>query len=147
APPSTRGGFVTPGSTHDSNGAASSASAVVLLVDDDPQFRAALKRGLSGRGYRVTTAGSAEEALEVLRGTEIDVVVTDLRMGARSGIDLIRTVGAEYPRTKSILMSGDAQASETNEALSLGALQVLQKPFSPYDLATVVDAAVSERSS
>lgn len=122
------------------------SSAFVLLVDDDPQFRAALKRGLSNRGYRVATAGSAEEALEVMSGVTVDVVVTDLRMGTQSGLDLIRAVGAQFPATRSILMSGDVVSAEREEALALGALQVLEKPFSPHELARVVDAAIAPPS-
>ena len=123
-----------------------SSSASILLVDDDPQFRAALKRGLSSKGYRVATASSAEEALEVLLSLTVDVVVTDLRMGARSGLDLIRAVGSRYPSTRSILMSGDILTTERDEALALGAASVLDKPFTPYDLARAVDAAVAQVS-
>lgn len=122
------------------------STACVLVVDDDVHFRNAIKRGLLGQGYRVATAGSAEDALEVLGGMAVDVVVTDLRMDGQTGLDLIRALGTHYPRTRSILMSGDLQAPERDEALALGAASVLHKPFSPLELASAVNAALARSS-
>ena len=128
------------------HGAVRKSAVSVLLVDDDPHCRAALERGLASRGYRIATAESAEQALEVLGGSPVNVVVTDLRMPGQDGLELIRTVCSRYPETRSILISGNIQPSERTRAFALGASDVLDKPFTPLELAKAVDAAVRDSS-
>jgi len=64
----------------------------ILVVDDQPATLEVLQRNLFSQGYQVYTAPGAIEAIEVLKSTTIDLVITDLKMPKISGLDLIRTV-------------------------------------------------------
>ena len=62
--------------------------ATILVVDDERDVREILEDYLTGHGYGVVTAASAEAALEVLEGTTVDLILTDVHMGAMSGVEL-----------------------------------------------------------
>jgi CheY-like chemotaxis protein len=114
----------------------------VLIVEDDQQFRSAVVRDLVHRGYEVTSAVSVQDALTRLRQGAFDVVLTDLRMDDRDGIDLLEELSELSPRTRSILMSAHASARDHQRAMDLGAVQVLCKPFSSAELMRAIQQAI-----
>ena len=71
----------------------------VLVVDDEPQMLIAIHETLRRRGYEITTAGSAREALCRLREKYYHLVITDMRMPEMSGLDLLKKVKASTPQT------------------------------------------------
>jgi len=87
---------------------ARSPSARVLLIDDDPLLLRSLSGLLSADGYRVLQAGSAEEALEVLEVSEVDVVFSDIALPGMDGEQLVERIGERWPdlSTRVILASG-----------------------------------------
>jgi CheY-like chemotaxis protein len=113
----------------------------VLVVEDDTTFRSALARDLGSRGHRVTMAGGVDDALAALAGTPFDVLLTDLRLGGRDGIDLLKRARMVAPATRSILMSGFASARDYQRAIELGAVRVLCKPFSSAELNQAIEHA------
>lgn len=113
----------------------------VLVVEDDPVFRSSIARDLVRRGLTVHVATSADEALAQLEGTAFDVLVTDLRLGGRDGIDLLKRARTAAPRTRAVLMSGFATARDYQRAIELGAVRVLVKPFTSAELHQAIEHA------
>ncbi|WP_394831290.1 response regulator [Pendulispora rubella] len=114
----------------------------VLVVDDDLQFRETLVRHLTGQGFDVSSAQSVDEAITLLERRPADVVLTDLRLGVRDGIDLIATIRSRSIAARTILMSAFATARDYQTATELGAVRVLCKPFTPEDLLDAIRQAI-----
>jgi CheY-like chemotaxis protein len=114
----------------------------LLLVEDDADFRGALVRTLGQQGFdEVVEVASVEDALDALKRRAFDVVLTDLRLGERDGIDLIQSVRQSYPAARPILMSAYATARDVQVALQQGAVTVLCKPFTADELRAAIQQA------
>lgn len=117
----------------------------VLVVEDDADFRSALVRTLGQQGFdQVAEVEGVEEALSALGAQPFDVVLTDLRLGERDGIDLIHSVRQAHPSVRPILMSAYATARDVQVALAQGAVTVLCKPFTPEELRAAIQQAVEQ---
>ena len=105
-----------------------SSAHAILLVDDNVHGMVARRRVLLDLGYKVQTASSAEEALALISagGTTFDVLVTDFKMHAMNGIELIQRVKALSPGTRNILLSGFVEPLGLTEETT-GADAVLSK--------------------
>jgi CheY-like chemotaxis protein len=114
----------------------------ILIVEDDAQFRAAVARDLTHRGFDVSAVDSVAEALAKLHERGFDVLLTDLRMSERDGIDLLGQLNEVAPYTRTILMSAFATARDHQRAIELGAVQVLCKPFTALELTQAIQQAV-----
>lgn len=114
----------------------------VLVADDDNGFSAAIARHLVASGYQVKTVGSVKDATNLLGEEHIDVVLTDLRMGDRDGIDLLAACKEARWPARAILMSAYATAKDYETAIKLGAVRVLCKPFTPQELVQAIREAV-----
>ncbi|MHA2369268.1 MAG: response regulator [Candidatus Hodarchaeales archaeon] len=101
----------------------------ILVVDDDAVFLDKMKKNLSIDRHSIATALSGEEALEILKQTTFDLVITDLRMKEVSGIDLIRKMRMNGIDTNSIVLTGYGTISSAVEAMKLGAFDYLLKPL------------------
>jgi CheY-like chemotaxis protein len=121
--------------------ALSRAKISLLMVDDNVMGLQARKAVLEELGYRVTTAGSAEDALETLTGgPAFDIVITDFKLPAKNGVDLIKEILARKLPVFTVLLSGFVEAMGLNEA-NTGADVVLQK--SSHELAHLVRSVKS----
>jgi CheY-like chemotaxis protein len=114
----------------------------VLVVDDDAPLGRALARELRQNGYDSVPVSGYDEALERLAEQSYDVLLTDLRMGDKDGLDLILAIAASFPGTRPILMSAYATARDSERAKELGAVRVLCKPFETSDMLQAVERAV-----
>jgi DNA-binding NtrC family response regulator len=101
-----------------------------LIVEDDPKIRAQLLFQLRDAGFSPTTAESAEEALLALRRTRPDLLLLDVRLPGKSGIDLVRELVAGPGLPPTIILSGEASIREVVDALQLGVHDFIEKPFS-----------------
>ena len=119
--------------------------AVVLVVDDEEGIREALAEFLKADGHSVYTASKASQALEKVKQTEIDVVVTDIIMPEISGIELAQKLRELSPLTKSILITGRPALETATEAVRLGVFDYLSKPLDQGSVCRVVRAAVTIR--
>jgi CheY-like chemotaxis protein len=104
----------------------------VLVVDDDPSVRTTVALLVRRGGYIVSEAQSAWDALEILRGGEVRLVLTDVRMPVMSGTELLHAVRALHPNIPVVLMSGYARG-ELDESIQ-SADGFLLKPFEHRDL-------------
>lgn len=111
----------------------------ILVVDDEPALRRVLRRALEQAGYTLHTAGSGEEACDVLRHHDVDAVLMDLRMPSMSGQTLYHVIASRWPHLapRIIVMSGDPEAEDHAGWLALHNLPVLEKPF---QVAQVIEA-------
>jgi two-component system, OmpR family, phosphate regulon response regulator OmpR len=108
-------------------------AAHLLVVDDDSRIRGLLTRYLSANGFRVTAAGSAEEARRHLAGMAFDLLIIDVTMPGESGMEL-----TEHLREKSdvpiLILTARSEAESRIRGLELGADDYLAKPFEPREL-------------
>jgi DNA-binding NtrC family response regulator len=100
----------------------------ILVVDDDPRLRDSLRRALVRLGHDVVEAGALEEALERL-ATPVDLLVTDIRLGTGSGLDLIAQARRDSLAARIVAMTGFGSISVAVEAMRLGADDFIEKPF------------------
>lgn len=119
----------------------------ILLVDDEPVILGLLGKMLCGAGHEIATAANGVEALKLARGTHFDLVITDLVMPEKEGIETIMDLHRETPTTKIIAMSGGGKGSAEDymaPARLLGAARTLTKPFSEQELRDAVASVLSE---
>jgi DNA-binding response OmpR family regulator len=118
----------------------------ILIVDDEPKVGFFLKKSLelSQDNCRVSTARSGKQALEVLETSEIDLLITDLRMPGISGLELIRRVRESSPQTRTILITAYGSDKVKVEARRLEVYRYVAKPFNVRDFTGVVDQALKE---
>jgi len=119
----------------------------VLIVDDDLQLRKALTRALKVYGFETDSAGGYGEALACLARRPYDVVITDLRMGDRDGLDLLAALRDSSYSARPILMSAYASAKDSQRALELGAIRVLCKPFEIREMIDAIERALDSSTS
>jgi CheY-like chemotaxis protein len=115
-------------------------SATVLVVDDEADLRFTVGLGLELDGYRVLTASSGEEALEVVAAESPDAIVLDLRLPGIDGWEVLRRLGdsGAFPRIPVILLSAQVDNATAARAVDLGVHAHLAKPFSTSELSGVL---------
>jgi two-component system response regulator HydG len=117
----------------------------ILVVDDQRNMRTTLAIMLRGAGYEVDEASDGEAGAELGAAGAYDLVVTDLRMGASSGIDVLRAVRKSFAITEVIVMTAYGTIESAVEAMRLGAHDYIQKPFTEQELLMKVDRALAKR--
>ena len=100
----------------------------LLLVEDDAVFAGAMARALRARGFEVTIAGDAADALQCVRALLPDYAVVDLKLGEDSGLALIPELHAAVPSMRILLLTGYASIATAVEAIKRGAHDYLAKP-------------------
>lgn len=107
----------------------------VLLVDDEAAMLSALQRQLRGTGYEILLADSGQEALDILATTEVQVVISDVRMPEMTGDELMTRIKHRHPEVVGILLTGYAELNAVIRVLNEGAVfRFLQKPWEPEAL-------------
>jgi CheY-like chemotaxis protein len=120
---------------------AAQPSPVVVVADADAEIRDTVAGFMSARGYRVEAAADPDAAAGLLVGRKVDVLIADLAMRDRRGIELLTFARASAPATRSIAIAADATARDRDAALRLGAVRVLAKPLSLLELADAIGLA------
>ena len=122
----------------------------ILLIEDDDAIRQLLMENLARDGHAVTTAGNGREGVERFRPGAYDLVITDLVMPEKEGIEVVQDLRARDPGLKVLAMSGGGHfgAAETYLRLAslLGAGRVLAKPFTPAQFLAAVKEALKEET-
>ncbi|MBL0169079.1 MAG: response regulator [Propionivibrio sp.] len=114
----------------------------LLLVDDEPDILNSLKRLLRRSGYRILTAGSAAEGLELLALNSVQVIVSDQRMPNMSGSEFLGRVKILYPDSMRIVLSGYTEVAALTDAINRGAIyKFVTKPWNDDDLRRVIREA------
>ena len=107
----------------------------VLAVDDEPNILAALRRLFRSTGWRILTAGHAEEALALLAKEPVDAVLSDMRMPGMDGVQLLERVSLGWPSTARLLLTGEVDLGSTIAAINRGRLhRYVTKPWNDDEL-------------
>ena len=114
----------------------------ILVVDDEPQIRSMLRESLTRAGFDVSEASDGKEAIEILRKSSFDVVVADILMPEKDGLEVIMYLQRESPLTKCVAMSSPSNRVFLQSAQLLGATRVVEKPFTPADIEAAVRDAL-----
>jgi two-component system NtrC family response regulator len=122
------------------------ASIRILVVDDDDSLRRVMEVRLQQEGYTVSVAASGEEALDLLSEEPIDLVLSDVRMPALSGLDLLKAIHTQQPETIVILMTAYATIESAVEAVKAGAYDYITKPVGVDELRLLLSRALEHRS-
>ncbi|MGE0324650.1 MAG: sigma-54-dependent transcriptional regulator [Polyangiaceae bacterium] len=118
----------------------------ILVVDDEEGLREFLVEALELSGHEVTPAETAEQALGQAANSHFHVVISDLRLPGKSGIDLLRQLRQDAPDTQVVMLTAHASVESAVDAMRLGAFDYLEKPIgSPAELRLVVDRALEKR--
>lgn len=121
-------------------------TARVLLIDDDPNVLEALAITLEHGGYSIATASSGNMGLRLAEEEAFDLVITDIIMPDKEGLEVMMQLRHQKPGLKVIAMSGGGRLSPEpylNMATALGARKVLAKPFSASELVAAVEEVTS----
>jgi DNA-binding NtrC family response regulator len=113
----------------------------LLIVEDDEDYRKTVTRWFLRRGYRVQEASTADDALDRFQRQQFHVGVFDLRMPGKSGLELLQQIKELSPETEVVLLTGEGTIETAVEAMKLGALDYLLKPFPLTELESVVQRA------
>ncbi|MFQ5821860.1 MAG: sigma-54-dependent transcriptional regulator, partial [Candidatus Heimdallarchaeota archaeon] len=113
----------------------------ILVVDDAPNTLEVLQRNLTSRGYKVFTAPSVAEAINILDSTPIDLVITDIKMPKVSGYDLVRHLQENFKNTEVMVITGYPTVEGAVKAVKSGAEEYLTKPFTDEELHSAVRRA------
>ncbi len=113
--------------------------ASILIIDDDASIRVFLRRVLEADGHQVREAANGDLGLLQYRAAPSELVITDLLMPERDGMEVIRALAKDYVGVQIIAMSGAAGKGHLLDvATLLGARQVIRKPFTPEEIRRVV---------
>jgi DNA-binding NtrC family response regulator len=116
----------------------------ILVVDDDAIVIKSCKRILEAEGFEVSSAPSAENALEAMKTFDFDLMLIDVKMPKRDGIYLMREIKKNWPEIPTIVMSGYPTPETITEVLRLGATLFIPKPFRPDELVKSVREAIKK---
>ncbi len=111
----------------------------VLVVDDEPLMLRFIAEVLKRQGKEVTLAQNGEEAIRILETETFDLVISDMKMGKLSGLDVLKGVKKNSPGTLVILATAHGTIESAVEAMKLGAFNYLIKPFSPESLEGILE--------
>jgi len=118
----------------------------ILLVDDEPRMRSSLRQLLDGEGRDIVECGTGEDALTVLKGHDIDLVLLDINLPGISGLDVMEWITNFNTSTRVIMVSADANIDSAIRALRGGAVEFIRKPYDLEEIQHKVGDAL-QRSS
>ena len=118
----------------------------ILIVDDDINILELLQRHLHSLSYHTYKAVSVKEAVAILRDTEIDLLITDLKMPEVDGFQLIQFASEHYPNMPKLVVTGYPSVQDALSAIKSGAIDYLVKPFTKEELKQGVEKSLSTKT-
>jgi CheY-like chemotaxis protein len=119
----------------------------ILIIDDEPVTRAMLQEMLKQAGHETVSAVNGTEGVKQYLDKPADLVITDLFMPEKDGLEVIKELRMQFPAVAIIAMSGKAVGGKMlSVAHALGAVEVLQKPFTSVELLSIVDKVLRHES-
>lgn len=115
----------------------------ILVVDDEKNIRTTIRYTLEGDGHSVDTAMNGEEALQKIGEDSYALVLLDLRMPGINGMELLSKLRNDYPQTHVAIISAHGNVVNAVEAMKLGAVDFVQKPFSPQEIRDLVNGILA----
>ena len=118
----------------------------VLLVDDEPDFVESLSQSLQIRDFDVKTSLSGDEALDLIQKQDFDVIVLDVLMPGKDGIETLKEIKTIKPLLNVIMLTGNTTVETAIEGMKLGAYDYLMKPTETEDLVEKITRAHNLKS-
>jgi DNA-binding response OmpR family regulator len=118
----------------------------LLIIEDDPSLRDSLHRTLRGKNYIILAAEEGGEGMKLMQKHAVDIVLIDMFMPGKEGVETIRELRRSYPHVKVIAMSGGGTKGEVDVlqvAKVMGCRHTLVKPFSGEDLIKAIEAQLA----
>lgn len=115
----------------------------ILIVDDDINILEVLQRHLRSWNFHTYKAVSVKEAVQILRDTQIDLLITDLKMPEIDGSELIKFVAEHYPRIPKLVVTGYPSVQDSLAAIKSGVADYLTKPFTKDELRGAIDKSLA----
>jgi len=123
----------------------SEKQATILIVDDEEMVRRLLHQKLSSEGYQCQEADGAAQALDKLSSNAVELVLLDIRMPGKSGVELLPEIKASYPDTAVIMATAITDTNIAIQCMKQGAYDYLTKPFNLDEVVLSVDRALEKR--
>lgn len=117
----------------------------ILVVDDEKNILLTVRHALEPRGYEVTSAATGEEALRLLEQQVFDLMLLDLKLPGVDGMSVLKEASEKQPHVPVIIISAYGTVGNAVEAMKLGAIDFLEKPFSPEELREAVRRILARR--
>ena len=119
------------------------AATKIIVVDDENRICSNIEKILGKSNFEVTSATSAQEALEKMAQDSYSILISDIVMPGMNGLELLKLVKKEWPLTKAIMMTAYASTDTAVKAIRMGALDYIPKPFTPDELRLIVDKTLA----
>jgi two-component system response regulator PilR (NtrC family) len=119
----------------------------ILVVDDELSMREFLSILLEKKGHQVFTAGDPKRGLEIAKNQDINLVITDIRMGEMSGLDLLRELKDLFPDLPVLIITAFASPEDAVAAMKNGAFDYITKPFKVDEITAIVATALGSSGS
>ena len=123
-----------------------SKNKTILISDDDESLRRVIEYNLSSKGYRLLLASNGEEALNIFKCEDVDVVVTDIKMEKMDGLELLEEIKSLNKNTLVIMITAYGSVDTAVRAMKLGAYDYIIKPFNRDELQIVIEKALNLQS-
>jgi len=117
----------------------------ILVLDDDPVVTLSCKRILGGEGYNIVTAANGKEALEWIEKEEFDLLISDIRLPDINGITVLKESKIIQPKLDVVIITGYPNLEDAKESVKLGALEYIEKPFTPDFMINVAGKIFDKR--
>ena len=119
-------------------------AARILFADDDSALREVVGNQLVGQGYVVQEADDGEKTVEMLKGGDYDVLLLDINMPGKTGIDVLKFVKEEGLNCRVIMLTGRVGFSIATETIKLGAVEYITKPFTLEYLLSSIERVLAK---
>lgn len=117
----------------------------ILVVDDEPIVCASCQKILTDKGFKVETALNGKEALKKFKEGDFDIVIVDLKMPGIDGMEVLRSVKKSKLEVDVVMITGYGTIPSAVEAMKLGAVDYVPKPFTPEELSQIISQVVEKR--
>jgi len=119
------------------------SAAKIMVVDDEERICENIEKILSKNKYEVSHAVSADEAIEKMAKESFSLLISDIIMPGKNGLELLKLVKTEWPLTKAVMITAYASTDTAMKAIQMGALDYIPKPFTPDELRSTVEKVLS----
>jgi len=111
----------------------------ILIVDDEENTRIGLSKLLSQEGFEVCSVANGQEALEYLKSSRVNLVISDINMPEMNGLTFLKELNRLYPSTHVIMITAYGGVESYLEAMNLGAFEYIHKPIKIEELKSVME--------
>jgi DNA-binding response OmpR family regulator len=118
----------------------------ILVIDDEKNIRLTLTQALEAPGLAIDTAVNGEEALRKISVNDFQIILLDLKMPGMDGMEVLRQISLTHPDIRVIIITAYGSIDSAVEAMKLGAVDFIQKPFAPDEIRSLVTSVIERET-